>query len=104
MITPIGTGNDQLRICSYSIINGSSAQDVELFTGTTSASSGSGNVCGLTNDQSPYMTYHLGPYEAITRGSGIGLLYSLNPGAGICVHRKQNGTNPLDIEITYAIN
>jgi hypothetical protein len=104
MITPIATGTTQLRVCSYSILNGAAAQDVQFFFGTTSASSSSGNVCGVTGSQLPFVAYHLGPYESIARGSGVGVLYSLNPGGGICIHRKQNGTNPLGIEVTYAIN
>ena len=103
-ITGVAAGTTQLRVCSYAITNGSVAQDVALYTGNTSASSGSGNVCGVNpGSQKPFMTYHLGPYEAITRGSGVGVLYTLGTNSGICVHRMQNGTNPLGIEVTFTI-
>jgi hypothetical protein len=103
-ITGVAAGTMELRVCSYAILNGGTAQDVQLYEGLATAQSGSGNSCGINpSSQKPYMTYHLGPYEAISRGSGVGTLYALGTNSGICVRRVQNGTNSLGIELTYAI-
>ena len=102
-ITGVGSGLLFLRVCSYAIMNGPTAQDVQFYAGGSTVSSGNGKSCGLSRTDQPFMTYHLGPYESITRGVGVGALYGLAVNKGICVHRLQNGTSPLSIELTYAI-
>jgi hypothetical protein len=114
LITDVAIRPAQLRICSYAIMNGASAQDLAFYLATGQAVSSSGNVCAFTSSVAkpglaaiqtvppPFMTYHLGPYETISRGSGLGVLFSLPANSGICVHRLGSGANPVGIEVTYA--
>lgn len=101
-ITGVATETTQLRVCSYAVMNGGTAQDVAFYMGGQNASSSSGNVCGLTSGSQPFMVYHLGPYQVLSRGSGLGVLYSLRTNSGICIHRV-SGQSPLGVEVTYTI-
>jgi hypothetical protein len=105
-VAPGSPGNGQLHVCSYAIMNGPNQQDLSLYQAGATVTSGNNVTCNPP--PKPFLVYHLAPYEVITRGSGIGTLYSVDPDQGICAHRSigANGGNamyPLSVEFTYAI-
>lgn len=102
-VTNVAGSGSQVKVCSYSISNGDSVPlDVQFYAGGNAAIVDGVHKCPLAARQ-PLITYHLGPYGTITQGSGIGVLYAIPDGFGICAHRVQNGSSPLSVEITYAI-
>lgn len=102
-VTDVALEGTAVHVCSYAFNNGAAAQDVQLFNAGPMAVGGGHTSCANSAAQ-PFMTYHLGPYESIARGAGVGVLYVAGgSGNGICVHRVQNGTAPLSVEMTYAI-
>lgn len=113
----VGTLNtpqfQQMRICSYGIMNGPVAQHIQITGGNPI--SGQNGLCQKpTNAAGSYnpgiqMEYDLAPYETIARGTGVGAIAILLPGANYCIHRvPAKGADPkaflgpVAVEVTYA--
>ncbi len=83
-------------VCSYSISNGSTVQDVQFVSGTE-ASSGYGSVC------SPGLPvtarFHLVSNQFVSQGSGVGSLF-VAPGQGLCL--RVTGKGDVGVNVTYA--
>jgi hypothetical protein len=113
----VGTLNtpqfQQMRICSYGIMNGPVAQHIQITGGNPI--SGQNGLCQIP-DNSPgsynpgvQLEYDLAPYETITRGTGVGVVALLLPGANYCIHRVPAKSadpkallGPVAVEVTYA--
>jgi hypothetical protein len=83
-------------VCSYSISNAGTAQDVRFVTGTE-ASSGSGHVCNPKGNVSA--TFHLAQNQFVSQGSGVGSLFNAG-GQGLCL--KVFGGGDVSVNVTYA--
>jgi hypothetical protein len=83
-------------VCSYSISNAGTAQDVQFISGTE-ASSGSGHVCNPGGTISA--KFHLAPNQFVSQGSGVGSLFRTSV-EGLCL--KVYGGGDVSINVTYA--
>ena len=103
----------QMRICSYGIMNGPVAQHIQITGGNPI--SGQNTLCQIpANAQGSInpgiqMEYDMTGYETITRGTGIGAIAYLLPGTNYCIHRvpakgadPKASLGPVAVEITYA--
>lgn len=89
-----------VRVCSYSISNGSIAQDVQFVAGTAT-SAGSNYSCEPGVPISA--KFHLAPNQFVSQGSGVGVLFSTSkasPNYGLCL--KVYGGGDVGINVTYA--
>jgi hypothetical protein len=83
-------------VCSYSISNAGTAQDVQFISGTE-ASSGGGSLCNPGAAVSA--KFHLAPNQFVSQGSGIGSLFKTS-GQGLCL--KVYGAGDVSVNVTYA--
>lgn len=90
-------GGRGVRVCGYSISNGSVAQDVQFVSGTE-ASSGSGHVCNPGTAVSA--RFHLAPNQFIAQGGGVGLLFATPAAEGLCL--RVYGAGDVGVNVTYA--
>lgn len=88
-------GNGLVHVCSYSISNGSIAQDVQFVSGSP-ASSGSGFVCSPETPVSA--RFHLAANQFVSQGSGVGSLFT-SP-SSLCL--KVIGAGAVSVNVAYA--
>lgn len=92
-----GSNGKSVRVCGYSISNGSVPQDVQFVYGTE-ASSGGSHVCNP--GQAVTARFHLAPNQFISQGGGVGSLFMTPSGQGLCL--KVYGTGAVSVNVTYA--
>jgi len=83
-------------VCSYSISNADTIQDVQFISGIE-VSSGSGHVCNPGGTISA--KFHLGAKQFVSQGSGVGSLFRTFK-EGLCL--KVYGSGDVSINVTYA--
>lgn len=94
----IGSGVDVTNVCSFSISNGPNPQIVQFVAGL-SASGGTGEHCSNPDVKATVSSkMYLAPYQFISQGAGIGVLFK-NPG-GICIKLLNVGS--VGVNVTYA--
>lgn len=95
-----GAAGKAVHVCSFSISNGSVAQDVQFVSGTE-ACSGSGCTC---NGNPVSAKFHLAPYQFITQGSGVGVVFTTGGGSplngGLCL--KVYGAGDVGVNVSFA--
>lgn len=91
----VGGGRTGVYVCSYSISNGRTAQDVQFIYGLA-ASAGGNKVCGPATAVTA--KFHLAPNQFVSQGAGVGTLFQAPPGQGLCF--KVSGE--VSVNVTYA--
>lgn len=98
-------GAGLVHVCSYSISNGSIAQDVQFLSGTPVSSGGGGDVCSVSSGQvgGPITSrFHLAPNQFISQGIGVGSLFWTDVNSrALCF--KIFGKGDVSVNITYSI-
>ena len=90
----VADSNRNIHVCSYSISNGKTAQDVQFISGVE-ASAGNVHSCSGVPVSGKF---HLTPNQFISQGSGVGSLFAADK--GLCI--KLSGAGDVSVNITYS--